>query len=169
MYSWGSNSHGELGLNDLQDRFTPEEVEDIRGKGVCQILATGYDGDSYSLAVTEQGNVYSWGINGYAQLGRGDKERRTSPSLISHIDNVIQVSAGGFHVLALKKDGSVWAWGSNSEGRTGVGSNIGDVSHDILPVASLQNIRITQIIAGGNFSYCISGNFIIIFVLLIIR
>jgi alpha-tubulin suppressor-like RCC1 family protein len=163
VFSWGSNSHGELGLGDQQDRYEPSEIEDIRGKGISQVLATGYDGDSFSLALTAQGNIYSWGINGYAQLGMGDRDRRNYPALVTLIDNVVQISAGGFHVLALKRDGTVWAWGSNSEGRTGVGSNVGDVSHNVLPVPALQQIRVSQITSGGNFSFCITRNALNVF------
>jgi alpha-tubulin suppressor-like RCC1 family protein len=62
VYSWGSNSHGELGLGDQNNRNEPTVIHQL--SEVRQLLATGYDGDDFSFALTEHGRLYSFGING---------------------------------------------------------------------------------------------------------
>jgi alpha-tubulin suppressor-like RCC1 family protein len=51
----------------------------------------------------------------------------------------------------------VYAWGSNSEGRSGVGNSMGDVSHSLTLLVSLQDMHIKYIACGGNFSYAITS------------
>ena len=37
MYSWGSNSAGQLGSRTFRDKAAPTEVKDLAGKGVAHI------------------------------------------------------------------------------------------------------------------------------------
>lgn len=56
------------------------------------------------------GDVYSWGHNGYCQLGNGTSNQGLHPASISqHLGGrrVIQVSCGSHHSLALTKEGEV--------------------------------------------------------------
>jgi alpha-tubulin suppressor-like RCC1 family protein len=77
LYSFGNNQEGELGHAgniggvDTSDNAlpnpTPALVNLPTGIGrVIQIAA----GEQYSLAVTSTGKVYSWGDNGWGELGR---------------------------------------------------------------------------------------------------
>ena len=43
----------------------------------------------------------SFGSNYYGQLGLGDYTDRYAPTLISNLNNVIDISLGGFHSLFL--------------------------------------------------------------------
>ena len=73
-------------------------------------------GDSYAIAVYDNGTVFGWGDNldGWGDslvgvLGVTDGRYVYTPVQLP-IDNVKAVSAGLGDVLALKKDGTVWAW-----------------------------------------------------------
>eukprot|EP00929_Paragymnodinium_shiwhaense_P113018 TRINITY_DN81283_c0_g1_i1.p1 TRINITY_DN81283_c0_g1~~TRINITY_DN81283_c0_g1_i1.p1 ORF type:complete len:598 (-),score=145.48 TRINITY_DN81283_c0_g1_i1:66-1859(-) len=59
VYSWGENTSGQLGLNDVQTRFEPTFVEELRPYTVIQIMAV----DNMSYALTNHGFVYAWGEN----------------------------------------------------------------------------------------------------------
>lgn len=85
----------------------------------------------HSLHVTTDGKVWSWGWNGWGQLGDGTKENRLSPTEVAGLDGVIQVVGGATHSLALRDDGTVWAWGNNGSGRLGLGQA---VSESLIPV-----------------------------------
>ena len=59
--------------------------------------------------VLVSGEVYTWGHNGYSQLGNGNTNQGLIPSLTSGLQmkKVIQVSCGSHHSLALTDDGEV--------------------------------------------------------------
>lgn len=59
VYSWGDNTSGQLGLNDMQTRYEPQFVEELKTYTVIQILAV----DNMSYALTNSGQVYAWGDN----------------------------------------------------------------------------------------------------------
>ena len=59
------------------------------------------------------GSVWSWGSNGYGQLGDGTTFNRSTPVRVVGLTDVTAVSAGSFHSLALDLSGAVWSWGYN--------------------------------------------------------
>ena len=71
VYSWGSNSHGQLGLsgfpvNSNSDKDEPSEIQTFQTINIKQIFASG----NTSFAITEGGNnVYGWGDNKNGQIG----------------------------------------------------------------------------------------------------
>ena len=95
MYA-GSNTGGQLGLGDLENRaffsrvsfeamtvcdtLSPFNLSDSFIPHVCvggpdrplSLLATAVAaGDSHTLATTQDGNVWTWGLNDHGQLGVG--------------------------------------------------------------------------------------------------
>lgn len=72
VYSWGSNGSGQLGLDSNTEAFfEPRVIRELRGVRIKQVLA----GDKHSLALDENGNVYSWGCSADGKLGLGDSVR----------------------------------------------------------------------------------------------
>lgn len=62
------------------------------------------------LAYTDEGELYSWGHNGFCQLGNGSTNQGLTPYLVStHLNNkrITKVAAGSHHSLALTEDGEV--------------------------------------------------------------
>jgi alpha-tubulin suppressor-like RCC1 family protein len=110
--------------------FISPEYEDVTL--VCTDIATG---DLHSLALMEDGTVYSWGDNNYGQLGNGSKTDSLTPVMVN-IDHVIDIAAGDRHSIALKNDGTVWTWGRNNYGEIGDGTNTTRTS----PVQVLSNV-----------------------------
>jgi alpha-tubulin suppressor-like RCC1 family protein len=79
-------------------------------------------GESHSLFVNSQGNVFGFGYNANGQLGNGSTFNTPQPTAVSGVANVLHLASGANHVLALKNDGSVLAWGYNAAGQLGDGS-----------------------------------------------
>ncbi len=90
--------------------------------------------DSYTLAVTSDGSLWTWGKNFYGQLGDGTTTNRYSPAKI--MDNVVAISADADVSFAIKDDGSLWAWGYNFAGRLGDGTTTDHHS----PVKVMDNV-----------------------------
>ena len=78
VYSFGFGLHGRLGHGDETRHFVPRRVQALGGVLVRGISA----GESHSLALTEAGDVYSFGDGENHWLGHGDEESRWSPTLI---------------------------------------------------------------------------------------
>ena len=120
VYTWGDNTHGELG------RSTPGSTQDIRpGKADTPagiIFTQASAGGSHSVAVSADGSLYTWGNSDNGRLGRdtnstpADKPGKAdTPTGITFT----QASAGGWHTVALSSDGSLYTWGDNNYGRLG--------------------------------------------------
>jgi len=75
------------------------------------------------MALTEKGNLFSWGNNCYGQLGVGDYSDRNTPTLISFDfgDSISSIATGGVHSMAFTKSGNIFVWGYNACGQLGLG------------------------------------------------
>lgn len=83
-------------------------------------LALGFQ---HSLAVDEQGYLWSWGQGYNGSLGNGSRMNLEHPRKVNAQADWKQVfSTGNSFSIALKKDGSLWTWGENDNGQLGDGS-----------------------------------------------
>ncbi|CAK0798381.1 unnamed protein product, partial [Prorocentrum cordatum] len=55
VFSWGDNGQGQLGLSDIQTRYEPNFVEELRNEAVKQIVAVG----NMSYALTSKDRARS--------------------------------------------------------------------------------------------------------------
>jgi alpha-tubulin suppressor-like RCC1 family protein len=79
-------------------------------------------GGDHSVALTDGGDVWAWGYNGYGQLGDGTVTQRLTPVRVSLLTGVSGIAAGPSHSLARTTDGTLWAWGYNGHGELGDGT-----------------------------------------------
>ncbi|CAL9703770.1 unnamed protein product [Knipowitschia caucasica] len=79
---------------------------------------------AFSLLITTEGKLWSWGRNDKGQLGHGDTKRLDHPKLIEALSEQVVVSAacGRNHTLALTEDGTAFSFGENKLGQLGQGS-----------------------------------------------
>lgn len=107
VYAWGRNDDkGSLGVDTSDTAVTkPMRVSDL--SEVTDVAA----GFGYSLAVTADGDVYSWGRNTNGQLGDGTIADRGEPTRVENVSDATMVSAGGWQSAALTTDGAAYTWG----------------------------------------------------------
>jgi alpha-tubulin suppressor-like RCC1 family protein len=89
-------------------------------------------GGNHSLAMTDEGHLYTWGNNENGQLGNGKLGRSRMelfPVFIGD-DTFVSVATGYAHSFAIKADGSLWGWGANQHGQLGDGTTV-DKDHPI--------------------------------------
>ncbi len=106
-------------------------------------------------AAPQDGSPWSWGYNGYGQLGDGTTELSNVPIEVSGLSEVVSVSGGLAHSVALKSDGTVWSWGLNSVGQLGNGTTSDSPS---LPVEVAGIDRVIAVSAGIEHSIALKSD-----------
>lgn len=109
-------------------------------------------GQEHTVALSEQGNVYSWGLNTQGALGVGSQVTASdAPIQLPEPQNVVQVSCGSHQTFMLSEDGSVRACGNNHAGQLGIKkSNSSNIFHKPSKVAL--DMQVVQVAAGESHS-----------------
>jgi len=126
LWAWGANTIGQLGIGSSETCFDSASATSYVCSTTPQLVGTGFievtAGDSYSLALKNDGSVWAWGSNESGQLGDGTSMSSASPMRVPGLGGVVTVAAGGGSSLAVKSDGSVFSWGANNFGQLGDGT-----------------------------------------------
>ena len=111
VYTWGSNSIGQLGNGNTTDSKIPVRIEIEGGKRISKV----YAGLWSTAALTEDGQLYMWGNNRYGQLGDGSTTDKYTPVKVEFPsgNKVKEFVLDYDKCMALLSDGSVWAWGKH--------------------------------------------------------
>jgi alpha-tubulin suppressor-like RCC1 family protein len=95
IFTWGSNQHGQLGLDSADALPTgnrrvllPSEVK-LVGVFIADVSAGGY----HTLALTDQGQLYVFGRNDDGQLGLGDLYTRRAPTKSPLVMQFVSIAA----------------------------------------------------------------------------
>ena len=154
-YIWakGYNHMGAVGDGTYEDRNDFVRVK--TDKKFTQISA----GHNSSFAISQDGELYSWGSNCFYMLGGGEFDKkygtRNIPVHIMTDKKFKQVSAGLTEtVFAIDEYGISWGWGDNNWGQAGVGSKNFVVAE---PARMAINIKFTQISASGNHAAAVDA------------
>jgi alpha-tubulin suppressor-like RCC1 family protein len=78
------------------------------------------------LILTNIGKVYSFGYNGYGNLGLGDTANRNIPNLIHfEFDGMpVDIRAGDHHSIIFTDTNKVYSFGRNDDGQLGLGDTV---------------------------------------------
>ena len=130
VYTWGWNYHGQLGNNTKTNSNTIVAVQTIStpiaGKKIVKIAA----GQGHSLALTDDGRVYTWGRNDTGQLGNNATTDAMLPVAVTVTGTpmsnktIVEIASGARHSLAIDSSGKVYAWGHNGSGQLGNNSTV---------------------------------------------
>ncbi|PIK54292.1 putative E3 ubiquitin-protein ligase HERC2 [Apostichopus japonicus] len=123
MYTWGLGEYGRLGHGDNHTQLRPKQIKALSGHRVV-LVACG-SRDAQTLALTDEGMLFSWGDGDFGKLGRGGSEGCSIPHNVERLNGqgVIQIECGAQFSLALTKSGLVWTWGKGDYFRLGHGSD----------------------------------------------
>ena len=90
-----------------------------------RVIVDVHCGESHTVALTKEGEVYTWGGGSLGQLGLGDFYKQSLPIRVSNLElKVVQISCGKRHSSAVSQDGSLYTWGSNEYGQLGRTGNM---------------------------------------------
>jgi alpha-tubulin suppressor-like RCC1 family protein len=163
VYSFGSNANGRTGFGtNVGDTLvaSPIDTSNLVGKTIIQAAA----GASHSLLLANDGSVFSFGANQFAQTGLGTSSGDTLLATPINTTNlggktILQVDAGGQNSLLLDSTGVVFAFGRNGNGQTGMNTDIGNTLV-ATPIANtnLGGKLITQVSVGSNHSLLLASD-----------
>ena len=117
LFSWGQNSDGQLGLGDITQRSSPNQVGSLTNW--ANIGATYFSVG----AVKTDGTLWTWGSNNQGALGLGNTTNYSSPKQVGALTAWYKVATGSRRCMfATKTDGTLWSWGKNDNGQLGLGN-----------------------------------------------
>ncbi len=131
LFAMGSNSNGQLGVGDFQNRFVPTPVTaNLSGKTIVKIAV----GPLNSMAIASDGTVFLWGEGGNDEMGFGNTDDLNVPTHATHVNvggkKIIDGAIGYLstsmdnsrpHFLFLNEDHDVYSMGENVDGQLGLG------------------------------------------------
>jgi len=118
-------------------------------------------GQTFIIALKEDGNLVSWGEDKSGCLGLGtDLQNQAEPKRIPFPTDfqgkVIDIQYGKHHVLALTNLGKVYAWGENNNGQ--LGQNDTQTRYEPVFIEELRLETVTEILAVENMSYALTNH-----------
>lgn len=146
LYSWGAGECGQLGTGRCTQREVPAPVmlQDSRSGSTGPLIARDVAcGAAHVVAVSEEGALYSWGLNKASQLGLDDTRTQHFPArvevllnsvpdpsapgaatglapdpttVVSDVD-VAKVYCNGHSSAAVDRQGRLFTWGSTASHR----------------------------------------------------
>ncbi|TTA40553.1 Inhibitor of Bruton tyrosine kinase [Bagarius yarrelli] len=112
VYTCGHGQGGRLGHGDEQTYLVPHIVEGLASHHCSQVAAAR----DHTVVLTEEGHVYTFGLNTYHQLGLTPPVASQVPKQVTCKSlkgkNVVGVAAGRFHTVFWTKD-AVYTVGLN--------------------------------------------------------
>jgi alpha-tubulin suppressor-like RCC1 family protein len=156
LVGWGSNQEGQFGAGQAVGRATPASISRITVGLTSKTVKLLASGVSHSLAVTDDNQIYTWGLNDYGQLGVGDTINRRLPTAVSDLNGLLtgktiaEVSLGANHTLVRTTDNVLIAWGRNDSGQLGIGDTV-QQPHPVAVImtGAMAGRTVSKIAAGG--------------------
>ncbi|KAI8992264.1 regulator of chromosome condensation 1/beta-lactamase-inhibitor protein II [Pilobolus umbonatus] len=109
VFVFGTGDTGQLGLGDeMLERKRPMPLKVLDHESIVDIVAGGM----HSVAITKEGQLWTWGCNDQRALGRSGEEY--IPAKIENMENIkiVKVACGDSISMALTEEGKLYCWGT---------------------------------------------------------
>uniref|UniRef100_A0AAQ4PF37 HECT and RLD domain containing E3 ubiquitin protein ligase 3 n=1 Tax=Gasterosteus aculeatus aculeatus TaxID=481459 RepID=A0AAQ4PF37_GASAC len=120
VFAWGAGEEGQLGLGIAEATVRiPRLVKRLCEQRISQVMC----GNQHCIALSRDGQLFTWGQNTSGQLGLGKGEpSKLFPQPLKSLSGIplAQITAGGDHSFALSLSGAVFGWGKNRAGQLGL-------------------------------------------------
>lgn len=147
IYAFGLNNFNQLGVSG-QTIWKPKEVTSFGSRRWTQING----GQHHTLALDNNGLVYSLGRSEYGRLGQGENSDDMSvPTSIPSLEdkNCIDISCGNIVSFALADNGSAYSWGMGTNYQLGHGNEDDQYSPKLIEGNFLNSWKAFKISGGG--------------------
>lgn len=113
FYLWGDSKKGQLALSSTRNQSKPV----LTGRNVAAFSL----GDDFGAIIKEDRTLWTWGSNDYGQLGQKNTDKITEITKVEDLEQVKEISAGGYTMAAVDKDANLYIWGDNTANKLGSG------------------------------------------------
>lgn len=159
VYTWGTfrDSRGVMGHSHAGDEIQAVPTKIAELTKIVQIAA----GSNHLMALTADGQLFSWGCGEQGQLGRRVLERHKMlalrPTNITPRHGrtrvvIRRVVCGSYHTLAISDDGNVYAMGLNNYGQLGLGDHEERLTAELVDPGNWNGSRVVEAGAGEHHS-----------------
>lgn len=123
LYATGYGAGGRLGIGGTDSVSTPTLVESLQHVIIKKVAVNS--GGKHCLALSSDGEVFSWGEGEDGKLGHGNRDSYDRPKLIEALSGigVIDIACGSAHSACITSQGHVLTWGKGRYGRLGHGDS----------------------------------------------
>ncbi|XP_033110692.1 probable E3 ubiquitin-protein ligase HERC1 [Anneissia japonica] len=149
----GKGSYGRLGLGDSNNQTQLKKLN-FENYLITKV-SSSKGSDGHTLALTTEGQVFSWGDGDYGKLGHGNTATQKYPKMIQGILTgkvVVGISAGYRHSACITHDGQLYTWGEGDYGRLGHG----DSNSKNCPTLVKDISSVGQVICGSSHTIAVS-------------
>jgi len=123
LYAWGSNKHGQLGIDNLGKKisFIPFLIS-VPGLEIDEVIVDVSTGLEHAALLTNKGNVYTWGCNFNGEIGHGLLiKQQALPKKLEQLKSITHIACGASHTIAVDKEGRIFSCGLGTEYQLGNG------------------------------------------------
>ena len=124
VWTVGNNKDGQLGNGTNDNCNIAEKVHINETTELTNVIKIAV-GTDHVLALTQEGKVYSCGLNSKGQLGTNNTTSSSYAKVVlgedgtSNLENIVDISAGANGSAAIDKDGNLYVWGKGTDGEIG--------------------------------------------------
>ena len=168
VWAWGLNNFGETGIPQGSGESgasvsIPSILEFFNDKEVTCI--TG--GAHHSIAVTKDGNCYTWGRLDGCQLGidiaklnklniiydeRENPRILTEPAAVPIKGKASFATAASDHCICITEQGKAWSWGFSANYQTGLGTDDDVAVATMIDNTAVREKKLNWAGCGGQYS-----------------
>ena len=139
LWGWGNNTYSQL-TNSAPSGDVETPVQIGTQNDWNKIAAGGRN----SLAVKQDGTLWSWGYNNNGQVGDGTTINRPSPVQIGSNTNWLDVYSSGYHSGAVTTNIDYYSWGLNDDGQIGDNTLVNKLVPTLITCTALSTEDIIQ-------------------------
>ncbi|KAK8957310.1 Ultraviolet-B receptor UVR8 [Platanthera zijinensis] len=150
---------GQLGYTSVDTQPTPKRVSCLRVRIVAVAAA-----NKHTAAVTESGEVFTWGCNKEGQLGYGTSNSASNyaPRMVEYLKGKTfkGVSAAKYHTIVLSVDGEVFTWGHRlvNPRRVIVSRSLKKCGTALLKFHRMERLHVISVSAGMTHSCALTDD-----------
>lgn len=178
VYACGDNKSGQCGVGNTQPTILKATRLNYAGPPIIKVAC----GAEFSMILDIKGNVYSFGLPEYGQLGHNTEGKyfvtstkmsfhfQTSPKKIvlyvektkdghvTPIDEVkiVDFSCGNNHTVAIDSKNRAFSWGFGGIGRLGHAEQKDEMVPRLIKFFDIQNRKVLRVFCGSSFSLAIT-------------